>query len=871
METLRGTIDRALITAALTDKKCINTDLLKLLLYCFSSNNSEWSQSPEFSEALRMKFCMTLVGLDVSRDECTLHFDVIIEIWKMSVNESSGNWIRTCITNMLQSSKTWIYSMAVEFQTRISQVATEIWAGPFKDICMPCIDQNSMENDINSILKFSELAIGKDLNDDVEFKFNMRNWEGTDISFVPRSELLVLVETCKRIFLHGPLVNLRGSVNIRRFNEALGIVIRYLTKLLQTAEVKSVPIKMESLLALFCMGDMNIQSIVDRMILKAGQSSTISLSLISLLSSSPLLVVESIMQIIMTFSKVPACRNIKSVGKIIGLLKLSLFAYKSRNVPERELRKLWIGSSIAFIHVLTISRKWINLNVYKEVEDGLSVRIILHNCLNNMANGLIMNMAVGLKLLSPTSKIAFQDGFLEQLLEGLHFLILILNDAEIKEKAVKLLCMILGDNNYPTLTKDRSQGLKDFSEIESLTRDQKTLLNKWIIEKSHPVINSRVTNISLYPHADLQPKMYHVSNDPHVRKKGSIIQEMRRDEARKQKVIHPPIVFSKPAVKTTIREVEIEDDYERPARSIKVLENKNVKERFVVKNPMEKAQKLSHLSINNLYRTVLQWDLSIDNQNDTPPDFNRKIRSVKSNYESVNDYIDHMEPLIILEIWDQFKKAVSLGHTCNETLECELDKSSSIDDKYELQFLAKNQDFRDIGWGDNTILSATSVGSNKPVLLRISSVVVKSSEVRFKCQADFSKGNTYGQICILNSKWKLFELFSLTTTVREYQTLVCLEDLPLVDDVLVPKSYASTPIQETVIKRYIETLGINRPQALAIFAAVSQESGFVLIEGPPGTGKTKTILALIGAFQNRAKSISTPGNTLGGVLTLYFT
>jgi senataxin len=40
-------------------------------------------------------------------------------------------------------------------------------------------------------------------------------------------------------------------------------------------------------------------------------------------------------------------------------------------------------------------------------------------------------------------------------------------------------------------------------------------------------------------------------------------------------------------------------------------------------------------------------------------------------------------------------------------------------------------------------------------------------------------------------------------------------------------------------------LKVNRPQAEAIIAADLQSSGFVLIEGPPGTGKTSTIVGLV--------------------------
>jgi senataxin len=112
----------------------------------------------------------------------------------------------------------------------------------------------------------------------------------------------------------------------------------------------------------------------------------------------------------------------------------------------------------------------------------------------------------------------------------------------------------------------------------------------------------------------------------------------------------------------------------------------------------------------------------------------------------------------------------------------------------------------------------------------------------------------------------------LSTIHREWAALFSLPFYDLADDVLKPELPELPKFSDAAIQRSMRTYRVNEPQAAAIMGAV-QTQGFMLIQGsvvprldffrlvpgliprsflrPPGTGKTKTILGLVGAIAGR--------------------
>jgi senataxin len=110
--------------------------------------------------------------------------------------------------------------------------------------------------------------------------------------------------------------------------------------------------------------------------------------------------------------------------------------------------------------------------------------------------------------------------------------------------------------------------------------------------------------------------------------------------------------------------------------------------------------------------------------------------------------------------------------------------------------------------------------------------------------------------------------------------MVLLPEYVLCRDILTPSASKRQAPSKLSVEKAMKTYAVNQPQAEAIVTGVEQQSGFVLIQGPPGTGlllrfssvvkftnfhlnvigKTKTILGLVGAFlTTSANPIRVPG------------
>jgi hypothetical protein len=92
------------------------------------------------------------------------------------------------------------------------------------------------------------------------------------------------------------------------------------------------------------------------------------------------------------------------------------------------------------------------------------------------------------------------------------------------------------------------------------------------------------------------------------------------------------------------------------------------------------------------------------------------------------------------------------------------------------------------GWGENSILLLQSKKDDIAVLARIKSTSVRRNDARLVCEAKLScPGRNLVGFFHKSSDWTAVELFSLTTTAREYQSLVTLHTIPLGREILRPR------------------------------------------------------------------------------------
>ncbi|CEM39177.1 unnamed protein product [Vitrella brassicaformis CCMP3155] len=119
------------------------------------------------------------------------------------------------------------------------------------------------------------------------------------------------------------------------------------------------------------------------------------------------------------------------------------------------------------------------------------------------------------------------------------------------------------------------------------------------------------------------------------------------------------------------------------------------------------------------------------------------------------------------------------------------------------------------------------------------------------------------------SLWAAYSVCSLTTSIREFQSLFCSQFSPLFPLLLQPSQLTTRGQQPAiplppsegggaVVARVNEMLPklakhhkLNESQAAAMKEAVTSKLGLSLLQGPPGTGKTATLLALLSVLAER--------------------
>ncbi|GAA98737.1 uncharacterized protein L969DRAFT_14904 [Mixia osmundae IAM 14324] len=254
-----------------------------------------------------------------------------------------------------------------------------------------------------------------------------------------------------------------------------------------------------------------------------------------------------------------------------------------------------------------------------------------------------------------------------------------------------------------------------------------------------------------------------------------------------------------------------------------------------------------------LFRSILQWDSFSDGQ--TPDNAGIKPQKIIDRFSSVAHYQAVMQPLLLIECWQQLVNAKREAHE-NGTpiMACSIVSRMSIDD-----FLEVTCSFPGGSVPHNVYFVDTEIVLMRCMhdeLAQCFAKVVSTKRqgaalnVTFRC----SPRNTTGCRAQMTpqSSWHVRKLTGLGTTIREYIALQSLPYYELAEDVLRGRLKQKVAARSDTVDAIARKHQVNQPQAFAIAAALDAE-GFTLIQGPPGTGKTKTIIGLVGAFLARRK------------------
>ncbi|EAU32629.1 conserved hypothetical protein [Aspergillus terreus NIH2624] len=252
--------------------------------------------------------------------------------------------------------------------------------------------------------------------------------------------------------------------------------------------------------------------------------------------------------------------------------------------------------------------------------------------------------------------------------------------------------------------------------------------------------------------------------------------------------------------------------------------------------------------LSSLHRTILAWDFFANG--DLPPNSGRTDYSLVSNtFRDPIEYQRTFEPLLILEAWQGFQSSKEEGSF--KTFEIKVATRLSVDSFVEVSTVMPFNEVKDLGIGEADIVllskasSPTSNSSAPHCLARVSGVNKKKGTVEISYRVN--PGNSF--INSLGPGTTIFgsRITSLTPLEREYGALMALQYYDLCEEIVKAKPSPILNYSDAGLKPIVENYKVNPAQAKAIKSALDNDA-FTLIQGPPGSGKTKTIVALVGAL-----------------------
>ncbi|EHY56999.1 DEAD-box type RNA helicase [Exophiala dermatitidis] len=253
--------------------------------------------------------------------------------------------------------------------------------------------------------------------------------------------------------------------------------------------------------------------------------------------------------------------------------------------------------------------------------------------------------------------------------------------------------------------------------------------------------------------------------------------------------------------------------------------------------------------LSDLHRTILSWDFFADT--DLPPNSAKDDYTLVTNtFRNALDYQKTFEPLLILEGWQSFRQAREEGNF--KPFEVKVANSLIVDNFVEVNSAMSFAEGKDlsIGTSDVVLLSKSSTPDQDPqqphCLARVKEISRKKGEVQIVYRVNASNNPLRSY---LNDKTTIYgvQISSLTPLEREYGALMALQYYDLCEEIIRAKPSPILDYPDSVLAPLQKTYEVNKAQAKAVKSALDNDA-FTLIQGPPGSGKTKTICALVGAM-----------------------
>ncbi|KAI4163578.1 MAG: hypothetical protein LQ342_002850 [Letrouitia transgressa] len=267
----------------------------------------------------------------------------------------------------------------------------------------------------------------------------------------------------------------------------------------------------------------------------------------------------------------------------------------------------------------------------------------------------------------------------------------------------------------------------------------------------------------------------------------------------------------------------------------------------------------------SLHKTILGWDFF--HNGEFPPASSRDDYSlVTSKFRSPLDYQNTFEPLLLLESWQSFIQSKEEGTL--KPFEIKIANRMAIDSFIEISTAMPLSEGQELGISEADIILLSKARSpaaepQEPhCLARVNRMTRKKGSMEISYR--LVPGGPLVSFMVPNATIRGVKIFSMTPLEREYGALLGLKYFDLCDEIIKAKPSPHLKYRDEHILPLMTNYKVNNAQAKAIRSAVDNDA-FTLIQGPPGSGKTKTIVAIVGAllsgtFVDKAIAITRPSS-----------
>lgn len=276
--------------------------------------------------------------------------------------------------------------------------------------------------------------------------------------------------------------------------------------------------------------------------------------------------------------------------------------------------------------------------------------------------------------------------------------------------------------------------------------------------------------------------------------------------------------------------------------------------------------------LTRLHMAVLSWDYYSDRE--TPPRFDpNECIQVANQFASATEYQTTFEPLLKLEAWQSLQRSKEENQL--RPFEVKIMTRVKTNDIVEFSTLPVGEVPKDVslGDGDLVLFSLSKRPDKEPhpmghVLARVDRVNRKGNKLEVNYRTAWRPQHKFlASIAPGFVAWGA-KVTSLTPVEREFGSVMGLQYYDLCQEICLAKPSPILKYSENTLDPLIRNYAINLAQAKAIKSAYDND-GFTLIQGPPGSGKTKTIVALVGSLlTNTLRATSAipigPGNVMRG-------